>query len=196
MEDLLEEIARCRLCTDKLPQPPRPVVRAGAGARILIVGQAPGRLVHASGVPWDDQSGRNLRTWLGVSEALFYNENLFALVPMGLCYPGKGSSGDLPPMPACAPKWHPPLIENMPDIRLTLLIGHYAQQHYLGAAASGQLTDNVKNFDRFLPRFFPLVHPSPRNRIWQKKNPWFEAEVLPALKQIVGEVLADNLTGQ
>jgi uracil-DNA glycosylase len=189
MNQLLHEIRSCTVCAASLPHAPRPVLQAAPQSRILIIGQAPGQKVHDSGIPWQDQSGNELRRWLGVTTQQFYDPHLFALVPMGFCYPGKGPSGDLPPRPECAPLWHDKLLNMMPDIQLTILIGQYAQKRYLGDAFLPTLTDNVKNYATFLPRFLPLVHPSPRNKIWQKKNPWFEAEVVPRLAHIVHKTI-------
>lgn len=188
MDKLLEKISQCQICKPHLPLGPNPVVRASEKSRILIVGQAPGTKVHASGIPWDDASGRNLRKWMGVSEEQFYNADLFAIVPMGFCYPGKGKSGDLPPRPECATEWHNQLLSKMPNIELTLLIGQYAQAYYL-TNRKPTLTETVKAFREYAPQYFPLVHPSPRNGIWMRKNPWFEEEVLPALRNKVCEVL-------
>ncbi len=167
----------------------RPVVRASEHSRILIIGQAPGRKVHETGIPWNDPSGVQLRQWLDVSDVQFYDTQLFALMPMGFCYPGKGRSGDLPPRPECAPHWHARLLKQMPQVQLTLLIGMYAQQHYLTDGFS-TLTENVKQHERFLPANLPLPHPSPRNRIWQKNNPWFNAEVVPKLQAQVRAILS------
>lgn len=189
MQNLLSQIKQCQVCKTYLPGPPRPVLQAGPLASIVIIGQAPGKKVDTTGIPWDDASGNELRRWLGVTKEQFYNNELFALVPMGFCYPGKGKSGDLPPRPECAPLWHQPLLQSMPQVKLILLIGQYAQQHYLADALKPTLTENVKKFKAFLPTYLPLVHPSPRNRIWQKKNPWFEAEVLPELQAIVKKTI-------
>jgi uracil-DNA glycosylase len=191
--NLLDEIAACRACAASLPHGPRPVVAAAAGARLLIVGQAPGRRVHQSGIPWDDPSGDQLREWLQMTPAQFYDANQVAIVPMGLCYPGKGASGDLPPRPECAPLWHPRLLAAMPEIRLTLLIGRYAQAYYLGKGCKPTLTATVAAYADYLPRFLPLPHPSPRNRFWQTRNPWFAAEVLPLLRQQVAAALRDTM---
>lgn len=186
LKNLLTEIRACEICKEGLPHhEPRPVVEGASKAKIMIVGQAPGSVVHASGVPWDDASGRNLRRWLGVTDEQFYDPNLFAIVPMGFCYPGKGKSGDLPPRPECAPKWHKPLFDLMPEIKLTLLIGLYAQTYYLGDRRKKTLTETVTNYREYLPEFLPLVHPSPRNGIWMRKHPWFEAEVVPELQKVV-----------
>jgi len=190
MEELLAQIRDCRVCQEHLPLGPRPIVAADAGSRIAIIGQAPGLKVHQSGVPWDDPSGKLLRTWLGVGEAQFYDPELFALVPMGFCYPGKGRSGDLPPRPECAPLWHDRLLENMPRLELILLIGQYAQGHYLKDTKRGTLTETIRDFKAYLPLYFVLPHPSPRNRFWLAKNPWFALEVLPLLKIRVQKALA------
>ena len=185
MYQLLAEIRQCTLCENFLPVVPRPVVQASVSAKILIIGQAPGQKVNQSGIPWDDMSGNELRRWLGVDKEQFYNKEIFALMPMGFCYPGKGKSGDLPPRVECAPKWHNQLLSEMKQIKLTLLIGQYAHKFYLGDNANSTITDNVKNYRDFLPQYLPLVHPSPRNKIWQKKNPWFESEIVPALQLII-----------
>lgn len=183
MKELLERIQACEICKEHLPYGPRPVVRAGTGARIAIVGQAPGARVHRSGIPWDDASGKELRSWLGMHADDFYDDHRVALVPMGFCYPGKGSSGDLPPRPECASHWHPQLFARMPSLRLILLIGSYAQRRYLARDAKANLTETVRSFEEYLPNYFPLPHPSPRNRFWLSKNPWFREEVLPSLKE-------------
>lgn len=177
------------VCKDYLPHVPNPVVQASRRSKIVLIGQAPGRKVQESGIPWNDQSGDELRRWLGVDKDQFYDAQVFALVPMGFCYPGKGVSGDLPPRPECAPLWHKKLFSNMPEIRLTVLIGQYAQKYYLGDSKKASLTDTVKNFSIYLPAYLPLVHPSPRNKIWHKKNPWFAGEVIPVLQQKVGEII-------
>jgi uracil-DNA glycosylase len=188
MLDLLADIRACRHCEDSLPLGPRPVVRAHEASRILLVGQAPGTKVHASGVPWDDPSGKRLRQWLEVDAEQFYDEKIFAIVPMGFCYPGKGKSGDLPPSTACAPLWHEPLLSRMPNIELTLLIGGYAQKRYLGD--TGQtLTERVQGFADTREGVFPLPHPSPRNTFWLRRNPWFETDVLPQLRAQVQAIL-------
>jgi len=191
MDELLQQIRGCTICRTHLPHGCRPVMQADMKSRILIIGQAPGRRVHESGVPWDDASGENLRRWLGVDKATFYNPAKIALMPMGFCYPGAGKSDDLPPRPECAPQWHGLLLEKMPDLKLTLLIGQYAQQYYLGDAVKENLTATVAAFRDYLPGYFPLPHPSPRNNIWMKKNSWFEADVLPALKERINEALND-----
>lgn len=185
MRKLLLEIRSCAVCKKFLPYAPRPVIQADTQSEIIIIGQAPGQKVQSSGIPWDDQSGNELRRWLGVTKEQFYDERKFALVPMGFCYPGKGSSGDLPPRPECAPLWHVPLMKKMKNVKLIILIGQYAQKYYLGHKLKPTLTETVKQYKEYLPHFFPLVHPSPRNKIWQKKNGWFEADVVPELQEIV-----------
>ncbi|MBN9140610.1 MAG: uracil-DNA glycosylase family protein [Micrococcales bacterium] len=166
-----------------------PVYTAGPGARVAVVGQAPGRLAQASGVPWDDASGARLREWLGVTEQQFRDPALFALVPMDFYYPGRGTGGDLPPRRGFAERWHPPLFALMPDIRLTLLIGSYAQAHYLGRRRRASLTETVRAHADYLPEFLPIVHPSPLNFRWQARNPWFETDVVPTLRTRVAEAL-------
>lgn len=189
MKKLLNEIRSCTVCSSFFDYEPRPIVQASESSRIVIIGQAPGRKVHASGVPWDDASGKNLRSWLGVSDETFYNERDIALIPMGFCYPGSGKSGDLPPRPECAPLWHDKLLSECKSVQLTLLIGQYAQKYYLEDKVQSNLTETVKSFQNYLPNYFPLPHPSPRNRIWMKKNPWFEEMILPELKTMVAKVL-------
>ncbi|GAC1624551.1 MAG: uracil-DNA glycosylase family protein [Nevskia sp.] len=193
LANLLNEIRGCRICTTQLPNPPRPIVRASATAGLLIIGQAPGRKVQETGIPWNDASGKRLREWLQVDDASFYDEQRVALVPMGFCYPGKGTSGDLPPRPECAPLWHPRLLAALPEVRLTLLIGAYAQARYLGAAAiKAGLTETVAAYREHLSRgYFVLPHPSPRNQGWLKQNPWFELEALSELRLRVAAALAD-----
>ncbi|MEZ4793665.1 MAG: uracil-DNA glycosylase family protein [Gelidibacter sp.] len=188
MDNLLQDIRQCTICKDHLPLGPRPIVSAHPDARIVIIGQAPGIKVHTSGIPWDDASGKQLRNWLGVSEREFYDETKFAIVPMGFCYPGKGKSGDLPPRPECAPQWHQKLLDFMPNIELVILIGMYSQNYYLKEKAKNNLTETVANYKDYLPKYFPLPHPSPRNRFWLAKNPWFEKDVLPELRKRVDTI--------
>lgn len=189
MKELLSEIKNCTVCAEHLALGPRPVVSGHPNAKIAIIGQAPGTKVHASGIPWDDASGKQLRKWLHVSDEDFYNDELFAIVPMGFCYPGKGASGDLPPRKECAPLWHKPLFDMMPNIKLVVLIGTYAQKYYLGSTAKRTLTETVDNYPEYLPRYFVLPHPSPRNRFWLSKNPWFERNVIPQLQQKIQKIL-------
>lgn len=166
-----------------------PLYSAPKTSRIVIVGQAPGIRAQESGVYWNDPSGDNLRDWLGIDRETFYQSEKIAIIPMDFYYPGKGKSGDLPPRKGFAQKWHPVILEQLPEVSLTLLIGNYAQHYYLKQKSSVKLTDNVKHFQEFLPQYFPLVHPSPRNNIWQAKNPWFKEDVLPELKRLVKEIL-------
>ncbi|MBY4676294.1 uracil-DNA glycosylase family protein [Marinobacterium arenosum] len=183
---LLQRVRQCDLCRQQLPQPPRPVLQLDPRARLLIIGQAPGRLAHQSGIPFNDSSGDRLRDWLGLDRQQFYHSGLVAVLPMGFCYPGRGRSGDLPPRTECAPQWHPPLIEALPDCQLWLLVGRYAQDYYLADKRS--LTERVRD-QQPDARQFCLPHPSPRNRFWLQRNPWFEQQQLPALRQRVAELL-------
>ena len=187
---LLSEVRACKLCEESLPLGPRPVLVCRSSARLLIVGQAPGTRVHESGIPWDDPSGERLRDWMGVSRDVFYNHPSIAIMPMGFCYPGKGKSGDLPPRKECAPQWHRALLDLMPKLELTLVIGQYAQSHYLPRTEWKGVTKLVKHWREFTPRFFPLPHPSPRNNIWLRKNPWFEYEAVPALQGELKRIIA------
>jgi uracil-DNA glycosylase/uncharacterized protein YeaO (DUF488 family) len=187
---LLTEIRACQACADVLPLGPRPVLQASASSRLLIVGQAPGAKVHASGVAWDDASGKRLRTWLGIDTEVFYDDKRVALVPMGFCYPGRGGGGDNPPRPECAALWHARLLALLPDVRLTLLVGQYAQRYMLGGRRKATLTDTVAAWREYGPGIVPLPHPSPRNQGWFKHHPWFEHEVLPALRERVAASLA------
>ncbi len=189
LDRLLREVRACTVCEAHLPYPPKPVLRAASSARLLIVGQAPGRRVHETGIPWNDPSGDRLREWMQVSREVFYDEGRIAIIPTGFCYPGNGPSGDLPPRPECAPLWHPRLRAALPDIRLTLLIGSYAQAYYLGDNRHKTLTDTVRHYRDYQPAFIPLPHPSPRNQMWLKRNPWFAAEVLPLLRREIAALL-------
>lgn len=190
MATLLAEVRACTVCAGYLPLGPRPIVRLAEEARILVVGQAPGTKVHASGIPWDDASGKRLRAWMGLEADAFYDETRIAIVPMGFCYPGKGSGGDMPPRPECAPLWHQRLLEHLPNRKLTLLIGQYAQEYYLSERRKATLGETVRAWEEYLPSgYMPLVHPSPRNGIWLSKNPWFEAEVVPSLQSVVQAAL-------
>lgn len=190
VRELLAQIRSCTVCAAHLPHGVRPVVAADPQSRVLIIGQAPGRRVHESGVPWRDPSGDRLREWLGVDETTFYDPTQIALMPMGFCYPGTGKSGDLPPRPECAPLWHERLLAAMPTVRLTLLIGQYAQSHYLADKGRRTLTETVRNFAVYGPDVFPLPHPSPRNQIWLKRNPWFATDLVPPLRARMVAALA------
>lgn len=189
--DLLRDIRACTICAPFLPHGTRPIVAASESARVLIIGQAPGAKVHASGIPWNDASGNRLRSWLDVDSATFYDETKIALVPMGFCFPGRGKSGDLPPRPECAARWHRDLLAHMPSVRLTVLIGQYAQRFGLGDAFGPTLTDTLTRWRTFGPNIIPLPHPSPRNIAWFKRNAWFEADVLPALRERVSMALRE-----
>ena len=190
LDRLAAEIRTCRVCADDLPLGARPVLRASVTARLLIVGQAPGTKVHATGIPWNDPSGDRLRQWLGMDRDTFYDESRIAIVPMGLCYPGRlPNGGDAPPRPECAPLWRDKLLALMPEIRLTLLVGTYALAHVLGRAA---MTEQVRCFQQHLPRYFPLPHPSWRTVAWEKRNPWFGDAVLPALRREVARALSQR----
>lgn len=186
-EALAAEIAACGACAPHIE--PRPVTTFSPTARLVIIGQAPGSRVHASGIPWDDVSGDRLREWTGINAATMYDPAQVALVPMGFCYPGKASGGDKPPRRECAPLWHDRILALLPPDRLTLLVGTYAQAHYLPEAVKLPMTERVRRFAEFLPGFFPLPHPAWRSRIWMGKHPWFEAEVLPALRREVARRL-------
>lgn len=189
---LLKEVRACTICTEQLPLGPRPVLQADARARILIAGQAPGRTVHDSGVPFDDASGERLRHWMGVDRELFYDPRLVAVLPMGFCYPGTGKSGDLPPRRECAPQWRARLLAALPHIELTLVIGQYAQAWHLPGRAGTSLTDTVKAWHAHWPSVLPLPHPSPRNNIWLKANPWFVEQVIPELQRRVRAIVAGD----
>lgn len=184
---LLREIAACRICADALPHGPRPVLQAAAEARVLIAGQAPGRRVHESGVPWNDPSGDRLRSWLGVSREQFYDPAIFALVPMGFCWPGSSKGADLPPRPECAAAWRDEVLTLLPKVELTLVIGAYAQAWHL--ETTGSVTAQVQDWRSHWPDTVPLPHPSPRNIAWFARNPWFEVELLPALRRRLRTVL-------
>jgi uracil-DNA glycosylase len=186
LKAVLAEARACQVCVPHLPLGPRPVIRGHATARVLIVGQAPGTRVHETGIPWNDASGRRLRAWLALDDETFYDEDRIAIVPMGLCYPGtNGKGGDAPPRPECAPLWQPRLRAALPAIGLTLLVGQYAQRWYLRGRRQGSMTETVRAFRDYLPEFLPLPHPSWRTTAWQRKNPWFEAEVLPETRRRV-----------
>lgn len=179
---LLKKVRACEVCKEHLPLGCRPVLQASPEARILIVGQAPGARVHASGIPWDDASGTRLRSWMGIANATFYDESKIAIIPMGYCYPGRGLSGDLPPRKECAELWLDQLLFALPNIELTLLIGLYAQRHFLKNRCKPTLTETVRNWQEYAPRYISLPHPSPRNTPWFQRHAWFEQELLPELR--------------
>lgn len=185
---LRARIAACTLCAAHLPLGPRPIARFSPTSRLLIIGQAPGTKVHASGVPWDDDSGDRLRGWLGLDKAMFYNAAQVALMPMGFCYPGKAPGGDAPPRPECAPQWHDAIIGLLPPGRLTLLVGTYAQAAYLPETKKLSMTERVRRFGQDFP-LIALPHPAWRSRLWMQRHPWFEAEVLPQLRTLVAQQL-------
>ncbi len=189
MKRLLTEISKCTHCADQLNHSPRPVVSFSEESKIVIIGQAPGSVVHKTGIPWDDKSGERLREWMGLSKEDFYDPKKIGIVPMGFCYPGKGKSGDLPPRKECAPLWHEQILSQLKQVQLVLLIGKYAQDYYLQNSKKN-LTENVLHFEEYLPKYFVLPHPSPRNNIWQAKNPWFAEDVLPVLSQKVKIILS------
>jgi uracil-DNA glycosylase len=192
-DSLLADIRACRHCADKLPLGPRPVVQASPKARIMIAGQAPGTKVHETGLPFNDPSGDRLRDWLGVSRDEFYDAGLFAIVPAGFCYPGRDArGGDKPPRPECAELWHPKLWPLLTRVELVLAIGLYSQRHHLGARRKANLTETVRAWRSFAPGVVPLPHPSWRNTGWIRRNPWFEAEVIPYLRQRVRTILAEQ----
>jgi uracil-DNA glycosylase len=188
---LLGEIRRCEICAEHLPLGPRPIVQVAARSRILVVGQAPGRKVHETGVPFDDPSGDRLRSWMGVSATQFYDPSLVAIVPMGFCFPGTGRSGDLPPRPECAAAWRERLLAQLGSVELTIVIGTYAQAYHLAGSGSS-VTEVVQSWRDHWPEIIPLPHPSPRNNLWLRRNPWFEIELVPTLQGRVADLLVDH----
>jgi uracil-DNA glycosylase len=188
LDELLSEIRRCRVCEPELPLGANPVIRAHPDAKILIVGQAPGIRVHQTSIPWNDPSGDRLRTWLALERATFYDQQQIAIMPMGLCYPGKGKSGDLPPRKECAPLWHQRVSAELPHIQLTLLIGQYAQNYYLSNKPK-TLTETVRQWQQWAPELIPLPHPSPRNTLWLRNNDWFERDVVPFVRERIHALL-------
>jgi len=188
LNGLVTEVRACTICEPHLPNGVRPVLQVNSDAKILIAGQAPGRRVHATGIPFDDPSGDRLRDWMGVTREQFYNPQLFAIVPMGFCYPGTGNSGDLPPRPECAATWRARLLRQLPRIETTLVIGKYAHDYHFGKS-NLTVTRLVENWQQHWPRRLPLPHPSPRNNIWLKKNPWFETKVVPVIRARITNLL-------
>ncbi len=192
IEKLKDTIADCIICANFLPNRPRPIVQFSSKSKLLIIAQAPGQKAHDRGIPFDDLSGENLRTWLGVSREQFYNPELFAIMPMGFCFPGKGKSGDLPPRKECAPQWHNKIMEQMKNLELIILVGKYAQEYYLKDNPYKNLTETVISYQEFLPKYFPLVHPSPLNFRWHGKNKWFLESITPELKKMVATILMET----
>jgi uracil-DNA glycosylase len=188
LDELVVRARACRVCAQHLPLGPRPVLQVHGSARILVIGQAPGAKVHASGVPWSDRSGERLRAWMGLDESVFYDATRLAIVPVGLCYPGRAASGDRPPRRECAPLWLDPLRARLPDVALTLLVGRHAQAHVLRGTSS--LGAVMRDWRRHAPSIIPLPHPSPRNIAWFQQNPWFEHELLPVLRASVQRAIA------
>ncbi|MBW4933565.1 uracil-DNA glycosylase family protein [Marinobacter sp. F4206] len=190
-QELVRRVRACTICKDVLPSGPRPVIQLSESSRILVVGQAPGRRVHDTGLPFNDPSGDRLRDWMGVTRDTFYDEQKLAILPMGFCYPGTGKSGDLPPRPECAPAWRQVLLDRLPDIELTLVIGRYAHAWHL-PDGEVSVTGNVQNWKRFWPDVVPMPHPSPRNNLWLRRNPWFEEVTVPALRARIASILAET----
>ncbi len=191
LDPLIKEISACQICTG-LPLGPNPIFQIGSKAKILIAGQAPGRITHFKSKPFDDPSGNRLRDWLGVDRTAFYDADMFAIVPMGFCFPGTGKGGDLPPRSECEQAWRKKVLDQLTNIELTLVIGKYAMDWHLGGAKGKTLTDTVRDWRTFWPRVMPLPHPSPRNTRWLKNNPWFEADVLPQLRKATARILQDT----
>ena len=186
LEQLLKKVRQCRACEPHLPLGANPVIRAHSSARILIIGQAPGTRVHATSIPWNDPSGDRLRMWMGINKDTFYDESQIAIMPMGFCYPGKANSGDKPPRKECAPMWHEKILNYLPNIEITLLVGNYAQNYYLPDKPA-TLTETVKQWQRWAPNYIPLPHPSPRNNIWLKRNKWFDKELTPYIRRHISK---------
>ncbi len=188
--ELLEQVRNCQICTAHLPFAPKPILQFNPAARILIAGQAPGSRTYDSGIPFDDPSGERLRRWMGIDRNQFYNAKHIAILPMGFCYPGTGKSGDLAPRPECAEHWRKQLLAQLPNIELTLLIGQYAQSWHLSEQRKKTLTETVKAWQQYWPKYLPLPHPSPRNNRWLKLNPWFEQDVIPELQQRIADMIS------
>ncbi|HHF7372414.1 uracil-DNA glycosylase family protein [Legionella pneumophila serogroup 1] len=187
-ESLLKEVRNCKICKQYLPLGPRPIIQLNKDVKILIAGQAPGKKVHETGIPFNDASGDRLRDWMGIDKNVFYDAKKIAILPMGFCYPGRGKSGDLPPMPECAATWRKRILGELSCVELTLVIGQYAIDWHLGNRQKESLTATVKNWEAYWPTEIVLPHPSPRNNIWLKKNPWFEQQILPILKKKISSI--------
>ncbi|NER17290.1 uracil-DNA glycosylase family protein [Spongiivirga citrea] len=192
MDLLSNEISSCDLCKAHLPLEPRPIFSISPKSKIVIIAQAPGKMAHDNHIAWKDPSGKRLRNWLGVTEDEFYNTENFAIIPMGFCFPGKAKTGDLPPRKECAPKWHPQILKQFENVKLTLLIGSYSTSYYL-PNEKNNLTEKVKDYHKYLPNHWILPHPSPVNRFWRAKNPWFELEVIPKLQKRVQEIIKQQI---
>lgn len=190
-DELVRQVRACTICAEALPYGPRPVVQLSQASRILVVGQAPGRRVHETGLPFNDPSGDRLRKWMGITRETFYDDRKLAILPMGFCYPGTGKSGDLPPRPECAPAWRNALLDRLPNIGLTLVIGQYAHAWHLQGREKS-VTANVRNWQRYWPEILPMPHPSPRNNLWLRRNPWFEEEVIPELQKRIAFLLESD----
>lgn len=192
---LVKDIKACQKCKEYLPLGARPILQVAENARVLIVGQAPGKKVHETGLPWNDKSGDTLRMWLSIDKKQFYNDNRIAIAPIGFCYPGKGRAGDKPPRPECAKLWRSALHHHLPGVELTLLIGRYAQNYYLKEKMKDNVTDTIKAYKEYLSGgFFPLIHPSPRNCRWHKQNEWFQLEIVPILREKIAHILSLDKT--
>ena len=191
LTNLIDQVQKCTLCTPFLPHGPRPVFQLKETAKILIAAQAPGRRVHETGVPFNDPSGDRLRQWMGVDRSVFYDADKIAIIPMGLCYPGTGPSGDYPPRPECAAHWRQKLLSHLPALQFTLVIGQYAHRWHLKDLPQQGVTETVRNWQHYGPLVLPLPHPSPRNNIWLKRNPWFEKQVIPPLKERIKNILGN-----
>ena len=191
---LLHEIRACRACDAFLPLGPRPVIQASSSARLVVAGQAPGTRVHASGIPFDDPSGDRLRDWMGIDRQVFYDASRVKIIPMAFCYPGRApQGGDLPPRKECRYLWHDRLFETLPPQSLIIVIGAYAHKYHLGQMAKKSVTETVRAWRDYLPRYLPIPHPSPRNTLWLRRNPWFERDVVPFLRQKIAQVLGEHL---
>ena len=189
MQKLISEIKKCTFCEPHLDLGAKPIVSFTENSKILLISQAPGRIAHEKNLAWDDASGKVLRKWLNISFDAFYNPDNFAILPLGFCYPGKGKTGDKPPRKECAPLWQHKVMQNFKNVKLKILIGGYSQNYYLPKFKKQNLTNKVQNYQQFLPEFFVLPHPSPRNRFWMQKNPWFEKNVIPELQERVASII-------